>query len=72
MDCHKYLENLIKALMERQEVYAMQILSGSKAFEEYKNFCGKYYALREAEDIARKVYKEMFDIKQKGERIDDV
>jgi hypothetical protein len=68
MDGSKFLENLIKAYIERQNVYALQILSGAKTFDEYKNMCGKYYALREAEDIAKKVYRETFEHKVKIEK----
>jgi hypothetical protein len=65
---HKYCENLLKILRDRQGVYSSRILSGDfKSLEEYKWCSGKLSGIIEAEDFVRSLFKDMFDSPRKDE-----
>jgi hypothetical protein len=60
----KFCENLLSKIRERQGVCADRLLVGSfNDFVEYKNCTGKLQGLKEAEDIVKRIYKDMFDTK---------
>lgn len=60
---NKFVNDIVKALTKRKEVYSQSILYGLKNYEEYKHTCGKYYALDEAIEIVIKSYRDLFDSK---------
>jgi hypothetical protein len=60
----RFCENLLVRIRERQGVYADRILSGTfDKIEDYKFVVGKWQAMREAEEIICRLYKDMFDTK---------
>jgi len=64
----KYVENLLAKIRERRAIYSTRILSGSfSVLDEYKFISGKYMAFEEAEELVKKVYKDMYE----GKKEDD-
>jgi hypothetical protein len=55
-----YIEALSKKLLERQSVYVQRIISGAfTEIGEYKLIAGKLQGLREAEEAAKELYREI-------------
>lgn len=71
----KFCENAFLRIRDKKAVYEQRLLSGCfESLEEYKGVAGKLQGLSEAEDIVKKLYKDMFDYKpeKKGEGYDEV
>lgn len=65
-----YIEALCKKLLERQAVYVQRIVSGTFTdLGEYKLIAGKLHGIKEAEELAKAVYREILDKREgKNER----
>jgi len=60
----KFCEVLFARIRERQGVYSERILSGNlHNFEDFRKAVGHLHGLKEAEEIVKKLYKDMFDTK---------
>lgn len=56
-------------LRERKKTYSNRLVSGNFAdFQEYKNVAGKYFAIEEAEEIAKKLHSDMFESRRLEEK----
>ena len=69
----KFIENSFIRVRERQKVYAERLVSGAiQNMEEYKLNLGKYRGMIEAEEIIKKLYKEMTEGHIENEGKNDV
>jgi hypothetical protein len=59
-----FIENLLLKLRERRSSYSSRIVSGNIAtLEEYRFAVGKNLGIEEAEEMAKALYKDMYERK---------